>query len=174
MRRTIRSAAALTLLSLLMAAPAAATSFTATLSGAAERPNPTPSTATGVGSIVLNDPNTLATVSLSWSGLMSPPLAAHVHGPAGPNGTAPPVPGFDLSSLVAGQGTTGSLQTVLPITPSQVADLIAGLWYFNIHTEHFIGGEIRGQLVEVPEPGTLLLSSAGLLGLFAAGRRRAR
>ena len=32
------------------------------------------------------------------------------------------------------------------ITPAQYADLAAGLYYVNIHTARFPGGEIRGQL----------------------------
>ena len=32
------------------------------------------------------------------------------------------------------------------ITPAQYGDLAAGLYYVNIHTARFPGGEIRGQL----------------------------
>ncbi|MDB5871314.1 MAG: hypothetical protein JWQ07_756, partial [Ramlibacter sp.] len=32
------------------------------------------------------------------------------------------------------------------VTPAQAADLMAGLWYVNIHSTQFPGGEIRGQL----------------------------
>ncbi len=32
------------------------------------------------------------------------------------------------------------------LTEAQQADLLAGRWYFNVHTQASPGGEIRGQL----------------------------
>ncbi|MBP6815237.1 MAG: CHRD domain-containing protein, partial [Burkholderiaceae bacterium] len=32
-------------------------------------------------------------------------------------------------------------------TPAQVADLMAGKWYANVHTAANKGGEIRGQMM---------------------------
>lgn len=32
------------------------------------------------------------------------------------------------------------------LTDAQAADMMAGLWYVNIHTTRYPGGEIRGQL----------------------------
>ena len=50
--------------------------------------------------------------------------------------------------------------------------LAAGLgdvdFYFNIHTGRNTGGEIRGQVVAVPEPSTFMLT---LIGMIAAIRR---
>ena len=42
--------------------------------------------------------------------------------------------------------------------------------YFNVHTQDFAGGEIRGQIVS--EPGMLALFGTGLLGLALIRRRR--
>ncbi len=52
-----------------------------------------------------------------------------------------------------------------------VNELIAGNFYINVHTDLFGGGEIRGQLSQVPAPGAigLFLIGAGALRLF---RRR--
>jgi hypothetical protein len=150
--------------------------FTASLTGAAERPTPNNSTATGTGSVDLNATEDSVSILLNWSGLTGPVTAAHIHGPADVNGFANVIPEFDFTTLAMGQPATGSLNgglpLVLPITPAQVAELKAGLWYFNIHTSMFPPGEIRGQIV--PEPGTMILLGVGLAGLARLGSRRAR
>lgn len=55
---------------------------------------------------------------------------------------------------------------------AQIPNLLAGLSYINFHTVQFGGGEIRGALVAVPEPGTLVLFGIALAGLCF--RRRPR
>ena len=48
-----------------------------------------------------------------------------------------------------------------------------GTAYFNIHTTLFPGGEIRGFLQPVPEPGSsIVLLGIGVAGLVARRRRR--
>jgi hypothetical protein len=56
--------------------------------------------------------------------------------------------------------------------PTQLNQLNGGLWYFNIHTSTFGGGEIRGQILPVPEPSTLVLVALGLSGLAVWRERR--
>ena len=47
-----------------------------------------------------------------------------------------------------------------------------GKAYWNIHTETFRGGEIRGFLTPVPEPKSVALMALGLLGVALVARRR--
>jgi hypothetical protein len=86
-----------------------------------------------------------ATKVLTWnaaySGLSGPAIMAHFHGPAaaGVNaGVVVPMTG-SLDSPMKGQAT---------LTDAQAADLLAGKWYYNIHTAANKGGEIRGQVAK--------------------------
>ena len=52
-----------------------------------------------------------------------------------------------------------------------VGELLSGDTYFQVHTLAYGGGEIRGQIAAIPEPGTGLLMA---LGLTFLGIRRSR
>jgi hypothetical protein len=120
---------------------APAQSFTATLSGTQEVP-PNPSTATGYGIAVLDNMETTIGVALRFSGLTTAASAGHIHGPA-PAGMNAPV----LFDLAPPPVTAGAVTPAMfTITPTQVADMKNGLYYFNVHTGTFPGGEIRGQM----------------------------
>lgn len=126
-----------------MAIPARAdTIFSGKFSGSQVLP-PNASKATGSATVVLNDTATRVTISLDFSGLGSNQTAAHIHGPARPGGIAPIL--FNLGS----QGTTsGALESLsASVSPRQVAQLKAGLWYFDIHSTRLFGGEIRAQIL---------------------------
>jgi len=109
--------------------------FTAALNGAQEVPA-TNSTATGSATLVLSPDERTARLSLSFSGLSSPQTDAHIHGPAAAGSNA-----GVLFPLMLGQLNDFEIT----VTPEQVADLKAGLYYVNVHTSNFMNGEIRGQ-----------------------------
>jgi hypothetical protein len=48
-------------------------------------------------------------------------------------------------------GFSGSVESPIKgsatLTPAQVADLMAGKWYVNLHTAASPGGEVRGQVM---------------------------
>jgi hypothetical protein len=116
--------------------------FTTQLRGANEVPA-VASNASGQVDAVLNKDTNLLRWQLNYEGLSGPATAGHFHGPApvGANaGVALPFTG-PITSPMTGQAT---------LTPAQVADLMAGKWYANIHTAKFPGGEIRGQMTARP------------------------
>jgi hypothetical protein len=79
--------------------------------------------------------------TITYEGLSSPAMAAHFHGPApvGQNAKIQiPVEKGALASPIKGSAT---------LTDQQVTDLMAGQWYFNIHTAQNPLGEIRGQVL---------------------------
>jgi hypothetical protein len=96
---------------------------------------------TGLGdAVVTYDPATLTlTWHVTYAGLTGPVLAAHFHGPATPGRDAPPIIFFNppLTSPIDGSQK---------ITLDQVSQLLGGLYYINVHTKAFPGGEIRGQV----------------------------
>ncbi|WP_277189473.1 CHRD domain-containing protein [Caballeronia sp. BR00000012568055] len=83
----------------------------------------------------------LLTWTATYAELSGPVTMAHFHGPApvGQNAKVQvPVDKAALASPMKGQAT---------LNDQQVTDLMAGQWYFNIHTQENPTGEIRGQVM---------------------------
>lgn len=149
----------------------AGTLFTASLSGLNEVP-PAATRGYGFGSVLLNDTEDTLTADLSFYDLTAGATAAHIHqAPAGVNG--PVVFPFVLGPA-SGQTTAVAPQHVFAVNPAQVAALKAGQYYINVHTSVYPGGEIRGQINAIPEPGTLALVATGLAPLFGVVLRKRR
>ena len=116
-------------------------SATATLDGAQEVP-PVDSLGQGRAKVVLSSDESRIQVDLSFVELGGTSTMAHIHGPAQPGANAPP-----LFTLVGAGGTAGEVSdAAFDVTPQQVAELKAGLWYVNVHSTSAASGEIRGQL----------------------------
>lgn len=111
------------------------------LTGKAETP-PNTSKGKGHGSVTYDDQSNDLSWNITWSGLTGDATAAHFHGPAKPGASAPPVVPIQdkqIASPLIGSTT---------ITADQGKDLLAGQWYFNVHTAANAGGELRGQVLK--------------------------
>jgi hypothetical protein len=113
--------------------------FKAELKGATEVP-PTDSAGTGSADVMVDTETKKLSWTVDYSGLTGEPTAAHFHGPAAAGENAGPV--VDMSAAIK----SGSAD----ITDQQLADLQAGKWYLNVHSEKFPDGEIRGQVEKAP------------------------
>lgn len=113
--------------------------YMATLTGGEEVP-PTDSAGTGTATATYDTDTKEFTYSVEFSGLTGPANAAHFHGPAAVGENAGPVvPIGDLESPSEGSAT---------LSDEQAADLAAGKWYVNVHTDAHPDGEIRGQVMQ--------------------------
>lgn len=146
--------------------------FTATLNGAQETP-PVPYPGTGSGTLQFNTTTGAWNLSGTFSNLYGTTIDAHIHGPATPGVPAGVVTPISFTS----GATSGSFSGSGTFTSSQATDLLAGLYYVNIHTNFYPLGEIRGQLTAVPEPSVYALGAGGaalLTVMISRARRKAR
>ena len=157
--------------------------------------------ATGSGFVTVDFDNVANTllINANWSGLSGATTVAHIHCCTAAPGTGTvsvavtpgTLPGFPVG-VSTGSYTSPLLDLDNPATftdafittfaggiagnadDALLAGFNAGLAYFNIHSETFPGGEIRGflQLQQVPEPGMIALLALGLAGLSFARQRK--
>jgi hypothetical protein len=185
------------LLTAATAVTAAPIGFMASLSGPGEEP-PNTSPGTGFTNVIIDDATDMLWISAVFSGLEGLTTAAHIHVINGPGDTntgdtvgpvatvVPSFPGFpsgvssgsylesfDMSqagsynpSFVTAAGSVSAAQQAL------FDAIMNGRAYLNIHSTVYPGGEIRGFLAPVPEPATMCLLGASIVGLSLIRRRR--
>ena len=128
----------------------------------------TASSFTGGGTVTLNAAEDEITVSVTHDIPSGQITGGHIHiGATGVSGGIV----FGLSG-----GGVSPIAESFPISPSQVATLKANGYYLNIHTNLFLNGEIRGQLIAAPvsedwpsiPPGAPSTSTWGLIALSGA------
>jgi CHRD domain len=137
---SVKSVAALAIAVLMTAGAARASTvhFAATLTGADEVPA-NASAGTGKLSAELETDERTLVYRATYSGLSGPATMAHFHGPAASGANAPvQIPMSDPATPISG---------AIMLTRDQEDDLLAGKWYFNVHTKDHPGGEIRGQVM---------------------------
>jgi len=90
--------------------------------------------------------------SAGFTDLTGPAALMHIHGSAGPGTNAGVL--VNLAPYLftpADPATGGIIFGDVPIPTNEVANLLAGLHYVNVHTSTNPGGEIRGQLIPLLE-----------------------
>jgi len=154
--------------------------------------NFTPGTGGEMGAgIFFDDVTKVLTLNFGWGSangfmdLSKEASAGHIHGPTTSGGVgsftqnAGVMIGLDSGPTWNPSATSGGVfNRTVTLNATQEAALLAEKTYLNIHTNATPGvgainpaGEIRGNLVIVPEPSQALLS---LLGLVMLGARRKR
>ena len=113
--------------------------FGAALSGANEV---SPANSPGTGSAVLTYVNDVLTYNVNFANLLSPAIAAHIHGPGSVSQNVPV-----LIPFIAPAVASGTISGSTPVTSLELLEIVQGLTYVNIHTTNYPGGEIRGQIL---------------------------
>ena len=109
----------------------------AALNAASEVPANT-SPATGTLDGTFDTASNVLKWKTTYSGLSGPASAAHFHGPA--------AAGQNAGVVVPFKSPESGAEGEATLTAAQIADLMAGKWYANVHTAANPGGEIRGQV----------------------------
>jgi hypothetical protein len=185
------------ILTSLITARGAVFEYAVTLTGPNEEPVNN-SEGIGAGIVNYNDTEHSLQLAVTFTSLTGNTTAAHIHAPtaspfsgtAGVATTTPTFPGFPLgvtagayavhldltqessfnpAFILANGGTPATAEAAL------AAAMANGQSYLNLHTTAFPGGEIRGFLAPIPEPGTVALLGLGIAGLaFSAWNRKRR
>ena len=95
---------------------------------------------TAKGTFTLNPATKELQWTVTYSGLSADAAAAHIHGPAAPGTNA------GVVVNLAPNGVKNPITGKATLTDAQVADLLAGKDYLNIHTATNKSGEVRGQI----------------------------
>ena len=109
--------------------------LTATLTGTNETPSNN-SKASGTVAASYNKNTHVLLLYISYSGLTATAIDVN-KGAAGVNGSIV----FSIKSL------TSPINASFTLTAAQETDLLANLFYINIHSSTYVNGEIRGQIV---------------------------
>jgi hypothetical protein len=113
--------------------------YTAALTAGEETP-PTDSKGTGTVDATYDTDTKTLTWTIDYKDLTGPVTAAHFHGPAKMGDKADPVVPLSapFDSPINGSAV---------LTDEQYTQLSQQMWYFNLHTDKYPDGEVRGQVM---------------------------
>jgi hypothetical protein len=161
------------------------TVFTATLNGDSEAPS---SPGSGYATVTVNSSLDLISYTLTFGNLSSDATMAHIHfGGPGTSGPillwffpptltpTPTAPSGSYSGTWTPANLSSQSQDPSITTFSELfSAMTSGNTYVNVHSVNFPNGEIRGQLVMVPEPASFLLVGVILLALAGCAVYKSR
>ena len=113
------------------------------MTGAQEVPA-VPTVGFGLMNVSYSKVTKVLSYDFTWSGFTGPITAAHIHGLAPTGYNAGVVQGFTGVSATAAGKFSGTL--FVDGVRVKEEDLLNGLYYINLHTATYPGGEIRGQV----------------------------
>ncbi|MBI2875250.1 MAG: CHRD domain-containing protein [Candidatus Tectomicrobia bacterium] len=118
------------------------------------QPPANPSNALGVAFVTFDTKTRELCYAISFTSLVATESAAHFHGPnpearesAGPGIASGVRRNISPSPVPLGSPKTACVDP--PLTSREARDLNQGLWYINVHSSTFPGGEIRGQVLPI-------------------------
>ena len=117
---------------------------TGNANGAQEVPAVTTSGTGTITAVYDADKNTLD-YTITWTGLSGTVNNMHLHGPADPTISA----GVQIGITGWAAAVAGTISGTATLDETQEADLLAGKWYYNIHSTFKGSGEIRGNMTAV-------------------------
>jgi hypothetical protein len=117
---------------------------TVLLDAVQEVPPATQSSGSGTAAITFDQGSLQLCIFMSFNGLLGTSTAAHIHGPAATGATA----GILFAVPIPVGVTSGVMESpeCVSLTATQRDELLAGLFYVNIHSTLYPAGEIRGQI----------------------------
>ena len=127
------------------------------------------------GGITFDTDTQELTINVGWgtgqgfSDLTGTANAAHLHGPADINSTAGVL--INFSSILTTSATNGGISGTVTLDGTQAGHLLAGNTYINVHTDDNGAGEIRGNLIAVPEPASWMIVCCTFAGMFYRRKR---
>ena len=99
------------------------------------------SNAFGVAHLTFDEPTKMLCLTVSYDGLTSAEMAAHIHGPA--------LPGEDADVLFPLPAGSPKDTCVGPLDKTAKKALLKNQLYINVHTANNTCGEIRGQILRI-------------------------
>jgi len=121
-----------------MMTPSSSVKLSGKLTGASEVP-PVSTSGSGTVEATFNKETNRLQYRVVYTGLTGPATAGHFHGPA--------AVGQNAGVVLPFKSAASPIEDEAVLTSAQAADLLAGRWYVNVHTNANRGGEIRAQVL---------------------------